>query len=234
VRVTRRPGSGCDADPMFGSAAGFALLAAISPAAILVCATYLGSASPRRTTLWFLAGAIVMTAVIGVVALAALRAGGLSLPTRRTPRYGVRLGLGVVALASGVFMARRRPRPPAPDKPKTPGLVARLTAQPGPGSAFAAGILVFLPSASFLAAIQVIATARASLMASAAALATVVIISVTFVWLPFAFHLVRPEATARRLKAVNGWLRAHGHALVAGALLAAGVLLISDGITGLA
>ena len=219
---------------MFESAAGFALLAAISPAAMLACAAYLGSASPRRTTLWFLVGAVIMTAVVGVIALAALRAGGLSLPGHRTPRYGVRLGLGVLALASGAFVARRRPKPPDPDKPKKPGLVTRLVSRPGPGSAFAAGVLVFLPSASFLAAIQVIATAHASLLASAAALATVVIICVLAVWLPFAFHLVRPEATTRALKAFNGWLRAHGHALVAGALLAAGILLISDGIAGLA
>jgi hypothetical protein len=215
---------------MFASAVGFALLAAISPAAILVCATYLGSASPRRTTLWFLVGAITMTVVIGVVLLAVLRAGGLSLPTHHTTRYGVRLGLGVLALAGGLYLARRRPRPP---KPKKPGLVSRLTARPGPGTAFAAGVLVFIPSGAFLAAIQVVATARADVASTAGALATVVVIDVMFVWLPFAFHLVRPEATERTLKAFNGWLRAHGHALVAGALGVAGLLLIAQGIYGL-
>ncbi|MDQ2876845.1 MAG: GAP family protein [Actinomycetota bacterium] len=218
---------------MIESAAGFAVLAAISPAAILVCAAYLGSASPRRTTLWFLAGAITMTAVIGVIALAALRAGGLSLPTHHSPRYGVRLGLGVLALGGSLFMARRKPAPPNPDQPKKPGLVSRLVSRPGPAAAFAAGILVFIPSASFLAAVQVIATARASVLATGATLAVVVIINVMFVWLPFAFHLVRPEATTRALKALNGSLRAHGHALVAGALLVAGLLLVSDGIKGL-
>ena len=131
---------------MFASAAGFALLAAISPAAILVCATYLSSASPRRTTLWFLAGAITMTVVVGVIALALLRAGGLSLPGHHTPRYGVRLGLGVLALAGGLFMVRRKPRPPNLDNPKKPGLVSRLTARPGPATAFAAGVLVFVPT----------------------------------------------------------------------------------------
>jgi Sap, sulfolipid-1-addressing protein len=220
---------------MFLSAAGFALLAAITPAAMLACASYLGgSASPRRTTLWFLAGAVLMTAVIGVIALAVLRAGGLSLPQHRTPRYGVRLGLGVLALASGVFLARRRSRAPDPGRPKKPGLVSRLISRPRPGTAFAVGILVFVPSASFLAAIQVIATARASLLASAAALALVVFIIVTFVWLPFILHLVWPEATARGLSAFTGWLRAHGSALAIGALLVAGVLLVAQGIAGLA
>jgi hypothetical protein len=222
------------ADAMIASAAGFAVLAAISPAAILVCAAYLGSASPRRTTLWFLAGAITMTAVIGIIALALLRAGGLSLPTHHTPRYGVRLGLGVLALGAGLFMVRRKPRPPNPDKPKKPGLTARLISRPGPATAFAAGIVVFVPSAAFLAAVQVIATSKASLGATAGALVTVVLIDVMFVWLPIAFHLIRPEATERTLKAFNGWLRAHGHAIVAAALLVAAAILIADGIKGLA
>jgi hypothetical protein len=219
---------------MIASAAGFALLAAVSPAAILVCAAYLGSASPRRTTLWFLAGAITMSAVIGVIALALLRAGGLSLPGHHTPRYGVRLGLGVLALAGGLYMVRRKPRPPNPDKPKKPGLVSRLISRPAPATAFAAGVVVFVPSAAFLGAVQVIATSKDSLAATAGTLALVVLIDVMFVWLPFAFHLARPEATARVLKAFNSWLRVHGHALVAVALLVTGVLLIADGIKGLA
>ena len=111
--------------------------------------------------------------------------------------------------------------------------MSRLTARPGPATAFAAGVLVFVPSASFIAAVQVIATAKAGLADTAGALATVVIIDVMLVWLPILFHLVRPEATERVLKAFNGWLRAHGHAIVAGALLVAGVLLIFQGITGL-
>jgi hypothetical protein len=64
-------------------------------------------------------------------------------------------------------------------------------------------------------------------------LATVVVIDVVLVWLPFLFYLAAPEHTARRLKSFNGWLRAHGHAIVAGALLIAGALLVSNGIAGL-
>ena len=219
---------------MLATAAGLALLAAVSPAAILVCAVYLGSVSPRKTTLLFLAGAITMTVVMGVIVLAALRAGGMSLPSNRTPRYGLRLGLGVLALGSGVFMALRKPKPPDPDKKKKPGLMARMMARPGPLAAFATGIVVFVPSAAFVAAVQVIATAHTSTLASALTLAAVVLIDVMFVWLPFLFHLVAPGATTRLLKAFNGWLRVHGHALVAGALTVAGVLLILDGVSGLA
>jgi Sap-like sulfolipid-1-addressing protein len=219
---------------MLATAAGFAVLAAISPTAILACAVYLGSARPRQATLLYLAGAISMTLLMALVVLFALRAGGLSLSVNHDPRYGVRLALGVLALGGGLFMARRKPRPPDPEKPRKPGLIARTMARPGPLAAFVTGIFVFTPSASFVAAVQVIATARASVAYSAAALATVVIINVMLVWLPFLLYLARPEATTRRLKAFNGWLRAHGHALVAGALLLAGGVLTGNGIYGLA
>jgi hypothetical protein len=219
---------------MLATAAGFAILAAISPTAILVCAVYLGSARPRQATLLYLTGAVCMTLVMGLVVLYALRAGGLSLSANRSPRYGVRLALGVLALGGGLFMARRKPRPPDPEKPRKPGLIARIAARPGPLAAFVTGIFVFIPSASFVAAVQVIATARASVAYSAAALATVVAINVMLVWLPFLLHLAWPEATSRRLKEFNGWLRTHGHALVAGALLLAGGVLIGNGLYVLA
>jgi hypothetical protein len=130
-------------------------------------------------------------------------------------------------------MARRKPKPPGPAKKKKPGLMARMMARPGPVAAFATGIVVFIPSASFVAAVQTIATAHTSTLASALTLTTIVAIDVMLVWLPFLLYLAAPEATTRRLKAFDGWLRAHGHALTAGALTIAGALLIMDGISGL-
>jgi hypothetical protein len=46
---------------MFGQAAGFAFLAALSPGAVVVMTGFLGSASPRRTALLFLLGALVIS-----------------------------------------------------------------------------------------------------------------------------------------------------------------------------
>jgi hypothetical protein len=219
---------------MLATAVGFAALAAISPMAILVSAFYLGSVSPRRTMLLFLAGAIITTVIMGVVILVILRAGGLSLHSNHSPRYGLRLGLGVVALAGGLFVARRR-RPPAdPAQPKKPGLISRTMARPGRVAALVTGIVVFLPSASFVAAVQVIATAHASLPSTAGALAAVIAVDVLLVWLPLVCHLIAPEPTARTLQAFNAWLRAHGHVLVVGALVVTGLLLIADGASGLA
>jgi uncharacterized membrane protein len=219
---------------MLESAAGFAVLSALSPTALLVGAVYLGSARPRRAMTLYLFGAITMTVIMGIIVLVALRAGGLSLPANRQPRYGLRLGLGVLALAGGLYMLRRKPRPPDPAKPKKPGLVSRMMARPGALAAFVTGIIVFVPSASFVAAIQSIATAKSSTLDTTLTMVTVIVIDVALVWLPLLLYLVAPEATTRRLKSFNGWLRAHGHAIVAGSLLVVGALLIGSGAAGLA
>ena len=220
---------------MLGQAAGFALLAAVSPTALLVMAVFLGSANPRRTALMYVAGALIMTVAMAVAVLLILRATGLNQPRQHAPRYGLRLGLGVIALGVSVYMFRRKPRAAAPDdgKPKRPGLVARLTASPSPRAAFVLGLLLFAPSATFIAAVQVIATANEGVPITAAAVIVVVILTAATVWLPLLTYLAYPEATTRRLRAANEWLRLRGRVLVIGALWIAGVILVVDGALGL-
>src|SRR6185437_8983500 len=94
--MTGRDRSADSCCPMLETAAGFAVLSALTPTALLAGAVYLGSARPRRAMLLYLAGAITIAVIMGIVVLVALRAGGLSLPANRQPRYGLRLGLGVL------------------------------------------------------------------------------------------------------------------------------------------
>lgn len=224
---------------MLAQASGFAVLAALSPTALLVIAVYLGSAQPRRTGIYYLAGAVLMTVITGVIVYAAIRAGDLSGSSERQPRYGLRLGLGVLALGAGAFMVARIARSADsgkqsadPDKAGK-GILSRMIANPSPGTAFAAGVLVFTPSVSFIAAIQAVATAGASIELSVLALAIVVVINLLLVWLPILAFLAAPDRTSRTLTAFNGWLRAHGRTLAAIVLVVAGAVLTVNGLTGL-
>lgn len=217
---------------MLVQAAGLAVLAALSPTALLLAAVYLGSARPRTTLLLYLTGAVLMSIVMGIVVLAALRAGGFSLPKHRQDRYGLRLGLGILILLAGLVLLRRTPKPPDPHRPQK-GIVSRLIATPAPYTAFLAGILVFAPGVTFIAAIQVVATAHADLSQTAAGLVLIVVINVSLVWLPLLAYLAAPEPTTRRLTAFNGWLRRHGPIILSGALVAAGAILTVNGIAGL-
>jgi hypothetical protein len=215
---------------MFAEAAGFALLAAISPAALLVTAVFMGSANPRSAMLAYVAGAIVMSVAMAVIVLLAIRGAGLNQPREHEPRYGLRLAVGVLGLAAAVVVTRRRPRRDG----SSSGVMSRLLARPSARSAFAAGVILFAPSATFIAAIQVIATASESVPGTVLGLlVVVVIVSALTAWLPLLAYLVAPAATTRRLSALNAWLRSRGRTLAACALAVGGGILVINGALGL-
>jgi Sap, sulfolipid-1-addressing protein len=212
-------------------AAGLALLAALSPTTLLVSAVYLGSARPRLVGTAYLLGAIIMSLVMGLVVIAILRNTGLNLHSQRTPRYGLRLGLGLLMLAAGAVLARRKPKLPDPDKKQ--GLISKMIANPAPGSAFAVGLLLFAPGITFIAAVQVIATANASIELMTIAIIVVVVINAILVWLPLLVHIFAPGVTTRNLTAFNGWLRANGNKILIAVLIVGGVIVAVNGILGL-
>jgi hypothetical protein len=216
---------------MLIQATGYALLGAISPTALVVSAVFLASDNPRRTALFFLFGAVVTTVLMAVILFLVLRAGGLSRPSERKARYDLRLGLGVLLLGLSLFLARRKPRQPDPDK--KPNLVMRMAARPGPRAAFAVGVLLFTPSITYVAAVQVIATSNAGTAMVVLGLALVAAIDAMFAWLPLVLFLAAPELTTRRLKELDGWLHSHGQKLLVVAAAIAGLALVADGITGL-
>lgn len=217
---------------MLVQAAGLALLAALSPTALLIAAVYLGSARPRLTAAFYLAGAVIMSLVTGVVILLALRSAGLNRPDQHAPRYGLRLGLGILLLLAGILVARRKPRPSDPAKPRQ-GMVSKLVANPAPLSAFLVGLLIFAPGITFLAALQVIATSSAGTVLTAIALIVVVVINVLLVWLPITLHMVVPGVTTRYLTAFNGWLQSHGKVVFCCVLVVVGAIMVGNGIYGL-
>lgn len=216
---------------MLTDAAGLAVLAALSPMAVLVSASFLGSPNPHRTVLIYLTGAIVMTALMATIVFVVLHAGHVYQPRERQTRYGVRLGLGLLMLLAGGYVRRRGPKTPDPAK-KNKSLISRLIAKPGAGAAFLVGVLVYSPSLTFIAAVQVVATSKQGLAASILDLFVVIAITITFVWLPLVLYLLAPERTSRILGATIGWLRSHGHVLTVGALLIGGVLLTLNGLLG--
>jgi threonine/homoserine/homoserine lactone efflux protein len=221
---------------MLTEVAGLALIAAISPTALLVAAVFLGAANARRTVLIYLAGAFVMTAVMATVVFVVLRAGHLYKPHQRQARYGLRLGLGLLLFLGAGFVwrrSRKKPDPVKAPKEKKPGLISRMIARPGPKEAFLVGVLVYSPSVTFVAAVQTVATSGESVGEAVAVLALVIVITLLCVWVPFVLYLLMPERTGRLLRTFNAWLRTHGHEILVGALFLGGLVLTVDGITGL-
>jgi hypothetical protein len=240
---------------LFAQVAALAVVAAFSPPAMLIAALYLGSARPGRHALFFVIGGLLVATAAGIAALLVLRATGFSLPTHHQTRYGLRLALGLIAIAVAVVMARRRLKPapnstgpkpdePPPDKqpkpgkkpkkPKKPNLIRRLSAQPSPRSAFLVGIFIFGPSITFLTAVQVVATAKTPLADTIAAMIIIIVLAVAFGWLPLIAYLIAPERTVRTLRAAEHWLQQHGKTIMIAAIGIVGVLLVIQGAVGLA
>ena len=176
-----------------------------------------------------------MTIVMAITVLFVLRAAGLNQPRQHDPRYELRFGLGILALGFAIFMSRRKPREPAASggKTKKPGFITRLTTNPRPRTAFLAGLLLFAPSTTFIAAVQVIATSNEGVPVTVAALVVVIILTVLTVWLPLLTYLIAPDATTRTLRSGNEWLRSHGRRLGILALGAAGAVLVVNGALGI-
>jgi hypothetical protein len=235
-----------NAGSLFGQAAGLALLAAVYPPAMLVAALYLGSERPGRSTVLYVVGGLVVVTVVGIAVLIAIRAGGLSHIGHHKTRYGLRLGLGLAAIIASIVLYRRRSRAVgAPDpaqptgsaepvKPKKPNLLQRLTAHPKPLAAFAVGAVMFGPSLTFIAAVQVVATAKTSLLDTVGAMAMIIVLTVAFAWLPLLAYLIAPARTIRTLRTVDAWLKRHGKTVLTAAIGIVGVILVIQGITGLA
>jgi Sap, sulfolipid-1-addressing protein len=213
-------------------ATGLALLASLSPTALLIVAVYLGSERPKVTAAFYLAGALFMSLATGVVTLLALRSADLDRAADRAPRYGFRLGLGIVLLAIGVVLARRK-QPSAKEAGEQQGFVFRMATRPGTASAFAVGVLVFAPGVTFLAALQVIATASVGIDLTIVAVIIVVVTNALLVWLPIGLYLVFPVKTTRYLAIFNGWLRAHGRILLVCVMFVLGAIMVSNGVYGL-
>jgi len=217
---------------MFEQAAGFALLASISPSALFVMAVFLASAEPRRTALGYVTGAVVMTVAMAVAVLFIIRASGLDQPRESEPRYALRVGLGVLALAGALLVARRKPKVADPEK-QAESFISRLTKRPGPVAGFVAGLILFIPSVTFIAAVQVVATARAAVVVTVVVLLVVVLLTVLVVWLPFLTYLVAPDRTTTALRRADDWLRANGKMVVICLLATVGAILIISGSLGL-
>jgi hypothetical protein len=211
--------------------AGLALLSALSPTVLLVTAVYLGSARPRRTTLSYLAGAVAMSTAIAVVVVVVLRGAGLSRPDYHLARFDLRLGLGLALIAIGIGIAVLVRRRAAAAGGGPPRIVSGLIANPSEHSAFGVGLLVFGPGVTFLAALEVIATARASIELTALAVVIAVVITAALVWLPLVFYVLTPGRTERVLKTFNGWLRVHGAAVLAAAMIVAGAFIAATAST---
>lgn len=208
---------------MFAEAIPSALGAAIYPPALLFMAFLLVRPQPRRRSLVFLAGAVLITLAVGFAVVLLLQGSGVESPQHRTVPPWIDLGLGVVLIAFAVVVARRPPRGPKATTRRELGLLGL----------FAVGVVMYTPSPLYLASLHAVAKAHASLAATVVGVVVVAATYLLVIEIPIIAHAIRPEATVRGVTAVNAWLSRHGRLLIVAAAGAFGVYLVVSAVVHL-
>jgi arginine exporter protein ArgO len=178
----------------------------------------------------FLAGAAICTLAIGFAVVFALHGAGLGQQNQQSPRYGLRLGIGVAFVATAVILARRPPKPTKSGKSK----VTRAAQKGGLIAALVAGIILYLPSPTYLSALQVVGSSKLSTTSTVAWVFIVVAITLITIWVPTLVIVLAPGWSKPKLAALNSWLSRNSRTLMVVVLAVLGIWEIIDGIVGLA
>jgi len=178
----------------------------------------------------FLAGAAICTLAIGFAVVFALHGAGLNQQSQSPPRYGLRLGIGVAFVVGAVILARRPPKP----KKEKESRVTSAARKGGLIAALIAGIVLYLPSPSYLSALQVVGSSKLSTAATVAWVLIVVAILLITIWVPTLVIVLAPGWSKPKLAALNSWLSRNSRTLMVWVLAVLGVWEIIDGIVGLA
>jgi hypothetical protein len=187
---------------------------------------------PLRTGLWFYMGALVVTLLIGVVA--AFVIGDTAAPSNSTPKTWV----SIVDIVAGVLVLGyvavmiRRPRDPK----RVAGMIAQMSkVASSPAIAIvAAGATLANPGGFIPLALKEISeldpsSAEYVLLWVIFALASLLPLAVALLLLVFAH-----DRAIRILNGARGWLERNARNVAAVILVALGVVLLRNGIAGLA
>jgi len=182
----------------------------------------------------YLLGAYTVSISIGLVIVFALQDSGAVQTTKRTlsPALDVVLGLLLILVAVAVrgdrdarIRERRRARAHAAAS-KEPPRWRRSLDSGSPRTAFAVGILLTLPGASYLIGMLRISKADASTGATVLAVVLFCAIMLLLIELPLFGYALRPDATQRVVNRFTAWVGGNARTIVWRVALTLGCLLL--------
>jgi hypothetical protein len=208
-----------------------ACIAAFYPLGLLAIGVLLATDRPLILGTSFLAGAVTSLLVIGVVVISVLDGAGLARDSATTARGWLRIGLGIALVIVGTQFARSpdvrsvdRKTGPASE----PVWQARLR-RARPVTVFLTGAILYSPSATYIGAVQQIATTEASWPQGLQLIVVIAIVLLT-VEIPLLAYAWRPEATTRTVRIAEAWTERHRRETLSAVFLAIGTYLLIDGL----
>jgi hypothetical protein len=208
-----------------------ALVSSLYPFGLVALLVLFGATRPRPRSGVFLLGAALCLLAVGLVFVLVARGTGLSDSSNSDPRYGLRIGFGVLFLIGAWILAHRPPKPKtASDEPSR---VSKAVAGSGLLAVFVIGLVMYTPSPTYIAALDVVGGTKMSTAAAVGWVVLVVVLVLITIEVPILLYFVAPGWTVPKLEAVNQWLDRNGRSLIVWVLVVLGVWQIIDGIVGL-
>jgi hypothetical protein len=203
---------------MLTEAVPASLGAGLYPPALLFVAYLLANPQPRKRALVFIAGAVIASLGSGLALVFILQATGVERgPHHRTVPPWIDLGIGILLLASAIYVWFRPPKgPKAAKQHREIGLIGLL----------AIGLVMYAPSPLYLAALHAIAEAHDSVLVTILSIVLVAAVYMLIIEIPVVAHVIWPEATMRAVAVVNAWFGRYGRTIVVLAAGAFGVYLV--------
>ena len=202
------------------------------PTLITIVVLALRVPQPVRILAWFLFGGLLTTITIGLILVFALQDASFVSGSSRPVNPVLNIAAGLVALASALYLSRRKhaPTEPAPTEAKKSGLTERAVERGGV-VAFVAGVLLnIVPGAFPFVALKDIAQLDISDAGKAASVVVFYVIMFAFAEVPIVAYLFAPERTTVRVNQFNDWLRRNSTRVAVGVLVAVGIYLTVRGV----
>jgi hypothetical protein len=205
------------------------------PTLITVVVLALRVPQPVKILLWFLAGGLLTTIGIGLVLVFALEDASFMSGSSPAVNPVLNIAVGLVALAAGFFLARRKHAagtatgPGAADR-KSPGFTERAVQHGGIVAFFAGVVLNIVPGAFPVVALKDISQLDVSDGRKAVAVVIFYVIMFAFAEVPIVAYLFAPERTTRSVDEFNAWLRQNSMRIAVYVLTTVGLYLIARGV----
>lgn len=221
-----------------GQVFALAFTAALNPTLLTATTVMLTLDKPKRLLSGYLAGAVLMNVVCGLLLVFALPHSSTSSTAKHSVDPVVNIVLGVLLLfvvfvvATGRDKRRRarsaRKKAAAKDKPPP-----RWRRQLSKGSArdtFVVGVLLSFPGASYIAAMDLLSKQQIGTPATVLTVLAFTAIMLILLELPLIGYATNPEWTATTVERFSSWLTRRGGRVALFLGVAFGFILIARGI----
>ncbi len=208
-----------------------ALLASLYPFGLAALLVLLNASRPRARSAVFLLGGALCLLAVGLLFVFVLRDAGLNQSSSSSERYGLRLGFGVLFLVAAWILAHRPPKPKKPDGELS--RTSRAVSGSGLLAVFGLGVVMYTPSPTYIAALDVVGGTKMSASATVFWVVITVVLVLITIEIPILLYFLAPGWTVPKLQALTTWLNRNGRTLLVYVLAVLGIWQVIDGVVGL-